>query len=100
MSVQYSGGHSVNWRDIIEYTGGIQYTGVYHEYSREYDIPWCTHDIFQCTHDIPTVLMIPHQCTEHPPMYCTPPVYCTDIVQDDNVWTAQQVPIQQLHSAC
>ena len=36
MSVQYTKGvnySSVHWGDVIEHTGGVQYTGGYHEYT-------------------------------------------------------------------
>ena len=67
--------------DTIEYTGGLQYTRGYHEYTGECSVSWGFHTnsiVFPMTfphiyHDIPRVLMICPWCTEHPPLYCTLP---------------------------
>ena len=84
--------------DIIEYTGCVQYTGGYHdecggyhEYTEGCSLHWGFHTmsiVFPMTfphiyHDTPGVLMKSPQCTEQPPLYCTPQVYCTNIMQGD-----------------
>ena len=61
-----------------EYTGGCSVHWDFHTNSVVFPmtVPTFIMISLQCTHDIP-------QCTEHPPLYCTPPVYCTDIMQGD-----------------
>ena len=76
MSVQYTGECSVHWgmfstlgvfstvEDIIEYTWGVQYTGVYHEYTRGCSVHWGFH-----TNSVVLPMTFPHIYHDIPLVY-------------------------------
>ena len=82
--LEYRGGCSVPWGDIMMHVGdimstveGVQYRGgksqLLFEYPTVLNTPHGTHDIPHMHHDIPTVLkfqrMVSPHGTEHPPRY-------------------------------
>ncbi len=118
--VKYSGGYSVQWRDIIstveeyhKYDGGFSVLTVLYWW-----YPSAVLNILQCTDDIPplywwyhsTVLMISLNCTDYPPPHWRyPPIvlnilHCTDDIlhRTDDIpplYWISSTALHTLHSA-